>query len=107
MRYFGKVGFGIPTDLGDGVWSDDMIERAYKGVINNAVQSVQESDKVNDDVRLQHRIEIMADAFAQENYSRIKYVELTGSLWTVQSVEIQRPRLLLTVGGPWNGRTPA
>ncbi len=106
MRFFDKVGYGIPTDLGDGVWSDNMIERTYKGEVLKAMHSIEESDKVNDNVRLQNRISIVADAFAFENFTLIKYVSWAGSLWTVNSVEHERPRLLLTLGGPWNGPIP-
>lgn len=106
MRFFDKVGYGISTDLGDGVWSYDIIERFYYGTVLDVTHSLEESDKVNDDVRLQNRISILADAFAYENFSYIKYVSWAGSLWTVNSVEVQRPRLTLSLGGPWNGQVP-
>jgi hypothetical protein len=105
-RYYGNVGYGIPTDRGDGVWSDHMTERAYYGEVSNVTRSIQEADKVNNDIRLQHRISIVADAFAFENFAYIKYVSWMGSLWAVNTVEVERPRLLLTLGGAYNGERP-
>jgi hypothetical protein len=107
VRFFDKVGYGIPTDLGDGVWSDSIVERSYYGTVRDVTHSIEPSDKVNDDVRLQNDISILADAFAYENFSFIKYVSWAGSLWTVNSVKVERPRLLLSLGGPWNGERPA
>lgn len=105
-RFFDKVGYGLPTELVDGVWSDDITERAYYGDILDAMASNEESDKVIDDIRLQQRISILADAFALENFSRIKYVSWMGSLWTVISVRVERPRLVLALGGIYNGPRP-
>jgi fructose-1,6-bisphosphatase/inositol monophosphatase family enzyme len=105
-RFFDNVGYGIPGELVDGVWSDSITERAYYGDVLEVMTSNAESDKVNNDIRLQQRISIMADAFAFENFSRVKYVSWMGSLWTVISVRVERPRLILTLGGIYNGPEP-
>lgn len=106
MRFFDKVGYGISTNLGDGVWSDSITERSYYGDVLDVTRSLEPSDKVNDDIRLQNRISIMADAFALENFSDIKYVSWMGSLWTVNTVTVERPRLLLSLGGVYDGPVP-
>lgn len=107
MRFYDKVGYGIPTDRGDGVWTDSMTERPYRGDLSRVTRYTEESsEKVNPDFRLSNRISIMADAFALENFSHIKYAAWMGTLWTVTSVEVQRPRLILTLGGVYNGPTP-
>lgn len=106
MRFYDKVGYGIPTYLGDDVWSDNIIERAYYGEVLSVSRSAPESDKVNDDVSLSNRIRIFADAFALQNFAHIKYVSWAGALWTVTSVEVESPRLILSLGGAWNGKRP-
>lgn len=107
MRFFDKVGYGIPTDLGNGVWTDSITERSYRGDVSRVTRYNEESsEQVNPDIRITNRISIMADAFALENFSYIKYVSWMGSLWTVNSVEVQRPRLILSMGGVYSGRTP-
>lgn len=106
MRFYDKVGYGIPGELVGGVWTDSITERDHYGEVLKAMSSLEPSDKVNDNVRLQNRISIVADAFALENFSTIKYVLWTGTRWTVQSVEVERPRLILSLGGVYNGPVP-
>jgi hypothetical protein len=105
-RFFDKVGYGLTGEIVDGVWSDSITERAYYGDVLSTLRSFEGSDKVNDDIRLQNRISIVADAFALENFSNIKYVSWMGSLWTVNSVDVERPRLVLSLGGVYNGPSP-
>lgn len=104
-RFFGTVGYGLPSELVDGVWSDNIVERAYYGDILEQARTLSSSDKVNDDFRLAERISVLADAFALENFSHIKYVDRAGSLWSVTSVSVERPRLILTLGGAYHGPT--
>lgn len=101
------VGFGQQGELVDGVWADSTVtERDYKGEIESATRYVEEADQVNANIRLSNRIAIVADAFAQENFSNIRYVRWAGTPWSVTSVEIERPRLILTLGGVYNGVLP-
>lgn len=106
-RFFGQVGYGNDTDQGHGVWTTVITERAYRGDVLEIMSSTEDVDKVNDDIRLQQRISILADAFAFENFSRIKYVLWMGTAWTVQSVRVERPRLILSLGGVYDGPRPA
>ena len=105
-RFYGKIGYGVSEETVPGVWSDEITERAYYGDILNDLRSTSASEKVNDDIRLQHRISIVADAYALGNYLQIKYVEWAGFLWTVNSVDVERPRLILSLGGVYNGPGP-
>lgn len=106
VRFFDKVGYGTPSELVNGVWTDSIIERDHYGEVLKTVSSIEPSDKVNDDIRLQNSISIVADAFALENFSLIKYVSWMGTLWIVTSVAVERPRLILSLGGVYNGPIP-
>lgn len=105
-RFYDKVGYALPGSLVNGVWIDTITERAYYGDILEMTSSQSEGEKVNPDVRLQNRISIVADGFALENFTYIKYVSWVGSLWTVQSVRVERPRLILSLGGVYDGPKP-
>jgi len=105
-RFHGMVGYGVSEEIRPGVWSDEITERAYYGDILNDLRSTSASEKVNDDIRLQNRISIVADPYALGNYLQIKYVEWAGSLWTVNSVDVERPRLTLSLGGVYDGPRP-
>lgn len=106
-RFFGKVGYGLQQETVAGVWMDQISERDYYGEILNTARYREDSDNVNDNVRMQQRISIVADPFAYENLFAIKYVLWAGSRWTVNSVEVSRPRLILTLGGVYDGPEPA
>jgi len=106
-RFYGKIGYSVSGTLVDGVWSDDIIERAYYGTILNETRTHESAEKVNDDIRLTSRISVVADLFAFENYANIKYVkDQAGAFWEVTSVELKRPRLVLSTGGVYHGSKP-
>ena len=107
-RFYGRVGYSLTGTLVKGVWQDGMVERPYYGDILNETSSRSEGDKVNDDLRLSQRISIVADEYALGNYAQIKYVtDEVGISWAVTSVEVKRPRLILSSGGVYHGAKPA
>lgn len=102
-RFHGKVGFGMPTETAPGVIEDQITENEYFGDLVRNNLRVQEGQDVNDDLSVGHSISIVADAFANEHMFAIRYVEWAAVLWKVVHVEVQRPRLLLRLGGVYNG----
>lgn len=105
MRFFGNVGYEIAVDNGDGTWTvpDEPIEREYYGDVTRNLRRYEGTEKVNEDLTLSNSFSIVADPFAFENFMHIRYIEWMGRKWKVSNVEIQPPRLLLTVGGMYNG----
>nr|DAP46083.1 MAG TPA: hypothetical protein [Caudoviricetes sp.] len=104
-KWCGKIGYGIKTEYEDGAWEDRIVERTYYGDrITDRIKR-QSSGNVNDDISINNVISVVADPFAIENYIFMIYVEIMGVKWKVTSIEEQRPRLLLTVGGLYNGNT--
>jgi hypothetical protein len=107
-RFFGKVGF-IRTEETDpenhpGAWRPIITEREYYGdMIRNTHRWDQNGNSTNDNLVLNNTISIVADSFAEENAGAMKYVRLYGERWKITNIEQQRPRLLLTVGGLYNG----
>ncbi len=112
-RFFGAVGFAVRDEnAAPGVWVEKMIEKPYYGdVIRNARRLQNGSDKVNKDLTVNNSISIVADAYANENFFAMRYIEWMGAPWEVLEVSVERPRLVLTLGGKWNGevavRTPS
>ncbi len=101
-RFCGKVGYGESIET-DGVFEDVITERTYFGdVIRNSVR-MSEQARVNDDLTLGNSVEIVADGYAYEHFHAIRFVEVEGSLWKVIEVTLERPRLLLRLGGVYNG----
>lgn len=105
-KFYGIIGFVSTQEKegSPGVFVETAEEREYYGDVIRIVrrwQGVQ--DRVNDDVNLDNQISILSDPYAFENMSHIRYVDWMGSLWKVTSVEVQYPRLLLSIGGIYNG----
>lgn len=103
-RFFGTIGYETPGSLVDDVWVASVVERDYYGDEMRAARSLEPGAKVNDDIRLQNQYSIMADAYALQHYSWIKYLVIDGVRWTVTSVEVRRPRLILSLGGVYSGQ---
>lgn len=98
-KYYGKVGYAITKETKPGVWKNLVVERMYYGDILRNTSRWQGSSNVNDDLVISNQISILADPFAYHNFHSIKYVEWLGSKWKVSSVEVQYPRLILSIGG--------
>ena len=103
-RFHGKVGFGIPTDAGNGVWTDVITERDYTGdVLQNFRKYSEPDEKANPDLTVSNKISIVADRYAVQHFHYIKSLSWEGALWTVNTVEVNAPRLILWLGRVYNG----
>jgi hypothetical protein len=106
-RFFGRIGYGETVEAEPGVWSDDIVEYSYFGDVIRNARNLKEGENLNADLSVQNSVSIVADAYANDHFFAIRYVEWAGALWTVSSVEVQSPRLLLRLGEVYNGPTPA
>jgi hypothetical protein len=105
-RFFGRIGYGESVETTPGVFVDDIVEYSYYGDVVRNARNLVPGDKLNPDLSVQNSISVVADAYAFEHFFAIRYVEWSGVLWTVTSVEVQHPRLLLRLGEVYNGPTP-
>lgn len=102
-KWFGKIGYAITAETSPGIYCDDITEREYKGdVLRNTSRWSASSDTVNDNLNINNQFSILADPFAYLNFHSMKYIEYMGAKWKITSVEVQRPRLILNVGGLYN-----
>jgi hypothetical protein len=104
-RFYGRIGYGETIETAPGVWVDDIIEHSYFGDVVRNARNLREGENLNVDISVQNSISIIADAYANDHFFAIRYVEWAGVLWTVTSVEVQSPRLLLRLGEVYNGPT--
>jgi len=105
-RFFGRIGYGDTIESAPGVFVDNIIEYSYYGDVIRNARNLQAGENLNPDLSVQNSISVVADAYANEHFFSIRYVEWAGVLWTVSSVEVQSPRLLLRLGEVYNGPTP-
>ena len=105
MKFAGVVGYETLKEVRPSNWQSVIVERKYRGDISRCSRRLQSADKVNEDVVISNEIEILADAFAFENFSNIKYVVWMGTKWKVNTITVEPPRLILEIGGVYNGET--
>lgn len=103
-KYFGNIGYGMEKETAPGVWKDTIVEFPYYGDVLKKSIKWRNGEGLNDDLDVSARISILADEYMLKHFSKIKYAEWMGGLWKVIDVEVSRPRLILTLGGVWNGQ---
>ncbi len=102
-KYFGKIGYGVSEETRPGVYVQEIVEKDYYGDIVRNTRRLENGGKVNDDLNINMTLSIVADPFAYQNFHQLKYAEYMGSKWEATSVEVQYPRLIITLGGVYNG----
>lgn len=105
-RYYGRVGYISTSESpsGSGNWVETIDEHWYSGeILSDKAKWTAVPDSTNDDITIMSKISFLADPFAYANYSYIRYAFLNGVPWKVTSVDPQRPRIVITLGGVWNG----
>ena len=101
-RYYGKVGFTLGSqEIRPGVYKELITERYYKGDVMKRRQNWENGTSINDNFKIANQISILADEYAEMNLYAIKYAEWMGTKWKVSSIEVERPRMIITLGGPW------
>lgn len=103
-RYSGLVGYVTQEETVPGVWSPVENPRTMKGEIIRQSSTNPDHGKINSDISLNHRVSLWGDAYAFDSYYAIKWIQIDGRKWEVTSVEIKRPRIIVTVGGLWNAQ---
>jgi len=109
MKYYGNVGFTIEVEqyTDDGRPTGNFLPEKhvypYSGDVINLSSNRVPGDGANSDIKLSKRISIVGDPFAYQHFMNITYVEWMGVRYQVPSVDVQFPRLIMEVGGVYNG----
>lgn len=106
-RFFGTIGFVTSMEVseGSGVWKDVATEINYRGKVSRNTKRWDNSQYLNDNLNISNTISIVADPYISNNLFAIRYVKWLGSYWKVLSAEVKTPRIILTLGGVYNGPT--
>lgn len=102
-KYYGKIGFAESVESAPGVHVEKIVERNYYGELVRNSRRLQSENQLNDNINISNEISIVADPYADKNFHMMRYIEFMGTKWKINNVEVQPPRLILTVGGVWNG----
>lgn len=102
-KYYGNIGYAIPVESEPGIWEPNIVERPYYGDLIRNTSKFQQSGGVNDDISIANDISIVADPYAKQNFRYMRYAEFMGAKWKITNAEVKHPRIILTVGGVYNG----
>lgn len=102
-KFYGAVGYAETVETSPGVSVEKITERFYSGDILKNTRRLENGGNLNDDITVNNSISIVADAYAHENFFAIRYVQWMGARFKVTNVDVQSPRLILTMGGVYNG----
>lgn len=98
-KFFGEIGYVELVETVPGVWEEVVTKRNYYGDLIRNTRRLESSGNLNDDININNQISIVADPYAINHFHAMRYVEFQGARWKVSTVEVQHPRLLLTLGG--------
>jgi hypothetical protein len=104
-KFYGLIGYGFSEETVPGVWADVITEHMYVGDVIRNSRKLQENENLNNDISVGNSISIVADAYANEHFFAIRYLRWAGTNWIVSNVDVQSPRLILRLGGVYNGPT--
>lgn len=102
-KFYGAIGFAETVETDPGIWEEKIVERSYSGdVIRNIRKLQTPSNSVNDNITVSNEISIVADPYAELNMFAMRYVVFKGNKWKIESVDVNYPRLTLSIGGLYN-----
>ena len=103
-KFYGVIGYAVTKETAPGVWTEEIAEQSYYGDLTRKMRRLQDSGDLNDDINVANEISIVADPYANANFHSMRYVAFMGAKWKISKVEVQYPRLILTLGGVYNGK---
>ena len=102
-KFYGTIGYGKTVETEPGMWEEQKIERQYSGELVKNTRRLESSGGVNDNINISNEVSIVADPYAYENFHAMRYIKFMGAKWKISNVEVRYPRLILTIGGVYNG----
>lgn len=102
-KWFGKIGYAVTSETRPGIWEEVIVERNYYGDMIRNSRRLQAASHVNDDININNELSIISDPYAMNSFHAMRYAEFMGTKWKITNVEVQYPRLILSLGGLYNG----
>ena len=102
-KFYGAIGYAESSETSPGVWSEGITERMYSGDVIKSSKRWQTGENLNDNITIVNEISIIADPFAYNNFHTMRYVKWMGVSWKIKEIDIQRPRIIISMGGVYNG----
>lgn len=105
-RFYGEIGCGESVEKRPGVWEDVITVKKCIGDVLRDTRKLSNGESVNDNFTVGNSISIVATSDLLNKLHYMRYVKWMGTLWAIDSVDVLSPRLVLHLGGVYNGPTP-
>lgn len=102
MRYSGVIGLAETSETVPGVWTPTITEKKVFGDVLQQSRRYDSGQQINEDLHLQNRLSVVYDSELLEKFTTAKYITWNSSKWKISSIEIQQPRLVISLGGLYN-----
>lgn len=103
-KWSGMIGYATTVETTPGVWEEQIVERKYYGDLIRNTRRLQSTNNLNNDINIANEISVLSDPYANQNFHAIRYAEFMGAKWMVTTAEVQYPRIILSLGGVYNGK---
>ena len=102
-KFHGSIAYIRTEETSPGVFEEVVTERAYTGDIIRNSRRYEGGQNMNETLTINNRFSVIADQFAFSNFPYMRYLTWNGTKWEIASFEIDHPRVIITVGGVYNG----
>lgn len=104
MKYYDDVTFVLQHEdpNAPGVWKEYAVTKPYMGDWKRIESKWNAGSNLIDDKRVNNQLEIISDPFAVMNFTHIRYVKWMGQKWSVNTVTLRPPRIVMEIGGLYN-----
>lgn len=108
-KYSGMLGYVMPAkEDPPGIWKPSaVVEKLGRGDLIRQTVNNEDVGGLSDGININNQISIIMDPFVNKNLESLKYAILYGTRWEIKSLSINRPRVILTLGGVYNGEYPS
>ena len=102
-RCSGKIGYVEHVETSPSVYAEEITERQYYGDLTRHSRKWGSGDGVNDNITFSQNISIIADPYLYDNAHNMRYVIFRGIKWKIKDFEINRPRVIISMGEEYHG----
>lgn len=102
-RFHGVIGFSDTVETVPGRYEENITEKTYFGTVLRPGRELEAGVSINDDISVSHTISVVGDAYAREHIFAMRYIRWEGVRWKIVNIQVERPRLLLRLGGVFHG----
>jgi len=99
----GVIGYALAGETQPGVWTEGITEKVYYGDVVRDSRRIVDQGEINGSININNNISVVSNKFMLDNLAFMRYISFAKSKWEISSVDIKPPRIVITLGGLYNG----